>query len=164
MDIGASNHKLRLVGDGATLKRPVVRVENASRPTRESVARRAAAAEMHAAASLSVVDVRSLFALDVAKAIDGGRAAILRPERRRELIAAAVGKGLREFDANLIIAIVQDAARRGERPVDHDVAARLGMVRAAEAPARWVKPAVIASMIILAGWGGWWLAAMIERR
>ncbi len=54
------------------------------------------------------------FADDVRKSIEGGRAAILRPERRRELFTRATSLGLRPFDATLVIAIVQDAARRGE--------------------------------------------------
>lgn len=46
--------------------------------------------------------------------MEGGKAALLRPERRRELFHRAEDMGLRPFDANLVIAIVQEAARRGE--------------------------------------------------
>lgn len=66
------------------------------------------------AAMVPPEDVRWIFALRVSNALDGGRAAILTPLKRRELVAAAVGEGMRAFDANLVIAIVQDAARRGE--------------------------------------------------
>jgi hypothetical protein len=59
-------------------------------------------------------DARWIFALRVSGSLQGGKAALLIPPRRRELVAAAVRAGLREFDANLIIAVVQDAARRGE--------------------------------------------------
>ena len=76
--------------------------------------RRDIARENHAASSLDPADVRWELASRVQHSLEGGNAAILRPERRRELIAAAVGRGMRPFDANLVIAIVQDAARRGE--------------------------------------------------
>jgi len=59
-------------------------------------------------------DARWLFAVRVSGSLEGGKAALLTPTKRRDLIAAAVGTGLREFDANLVIAIVQDSARRGE--------------------------------------------------
>lgn len=39
---------------------------------------------------------------------------MLTPDRRRRLVRLATRVGLREFDANLIIAIVQDEARTGE--------------------------------------------------
>ena len=48
---------------------------------------------------------------EVASALDG---VVLPPERRRRLIDGARRLGVREFDANLVIAVVQDRARRGE--------------------------------------------------
>ena len=48
---------------------------------------------------------------NVAGALDG---VILAPERRRRLLQDAHRMGVREFDANLVIALVQDRARRGE--------------------------------------------------
>ena len=48
-------------------------------------------------------------------ALQGGRAAIVTPDARDALVVRARGLGLREFDAHLIIATVQEAARRGER-------------------------------------------------
>lgn len=62
---------------------------------------------------LTADDAHLLFAARVGDALEGGRAAILSPIRRRELVAAAVASGLRPFDANLVIAIVQEAAREG---------------------------------------------------
>ncbi len=60
--------------------------------------------------------------------LQGGRAAILRPDDRRSLVTQAARMGLRPFDAALVIAIAQDAARSGEAlsgsPQD-----RLAMVR-----------------------------------
>lgn len=77
-----------------------------------------------AAARLAEHDVRIVFAEAVATSLEGGRAAILRPERRQRLLAKAEDLGLRPFDANLVIAIAQDAARTGHR--GHD--ARLELV------------------------------------
>jgi hypothetical protein len=63
---------------------------------------------------------------------------VLTHPRRRDLIAAAVGAGLREFDANLIIAVVQDAARRGElgdkAKALHGIAPSLAMVGGSTKP------------------------------
>ncbi|MFA6044300.1 MAG: hypothetical protein WC718_04900, partial [Phycisphaerales bacterium] len=64
-------------------------------------------------ASLASDDVRVAFAATVAAKIEGGRAAILRPEARQALVANGAKAGLRPFDVSLVIAIVQDAARRG---------------------------------------------------
>lgn len=57
---------------------------------------------------------RLAFARLVEESIEGGRAAIIRPETRRDLAAAAEAHGLRPFEAQLTIAMVQDAARHGE--------------------------------------------------
>lgn len=61
-------------------------------------------------------DVRHIFAVRASRLLEGGRAAILPPARRRWLVNEARRFGLRAFEANLIIAVVQDAARRGEAP------------------------------------------------
>lgn len=86
--------------------------------TRVNRDRRAALAkqvgsENRRAASLANADARRIMAQRVAECLDGGRAGILVPERRRALIGTAERLGLRRFDANLIIAIVQDRFRRG---------------------------------------------------
>lgn len=70
-------------------------------------------AENKRAATLSDRDARRIMAQRVAENIDGGRAGILVPERRQALVATAQRMGMRPFDANLIIAIVQDRFRRG---------------------------------------------------
>lgn len=70
-------------------------------------------AENRRAATLSDRDARRIIAQRVAENIDGGRAGILVPERRQALVATAQRLGMRTFDANLIIAIVQDRFRRG---------------------------------------------------
>lgn len=59
-------------------------------------------------------DPRWVFAARVASQLEGGHAAVLRPERRERLVKTARLLGLRPFDAALVIALVQDAARRGE--------------------------------------------------
>ena len=55
-------------------------------------------------------DPRWVLAVRVAEQLEG---ALLSPEKRHRLIRTAVVIGLTAFDANLIIAIVQDQARRG---------------------------------------------------
>ena len=84
----------------------------------------------------------------------GGATAILTPERRNTLLTTATMLGLRPFDANLIIAIVQDAARRGEG-VDHpQTDGRLKMVPPAGARSVRAKRersfaiAIVASIVI----------------
>jgi hypothetical protein len=62
-------------------------------------------------------DVRRALASRIAESLEGGRAAILPVERRKELVSAAGRLGIRPFEANLVIALVQDAARRGEPTV-----------------------------------------------
>lgn len=53
---------------------------------------------------------------------------MLTPERRRDLMNLASDLKLRPFDGQLIIAIVQDAARRGEDALGHAVQERVAMV------------------------------------
>ena len=64
------------------------------------------------------LDARGVFAARVAESLEGGRAAVLRPARRRRLIRIARMLGIREFDAHLLIALAQDRARRGEALTD----------------------------------------------
>lgn len=119
--------RLRLVGLDASDVAPAA-------PTRPRIAE--VAKENLAASVLSPFDARLIFAQQVEANLEGGRAAILRPQRRRELVTQARRLGLRPFDANLVIAIVQDAAvhTRGPTAV-HDepnVRASLAMVRKAQ--------------------------------
>ncbi|MBI1190925.1 MAG: hypothetical protein GC200_09630 [Tepidisphaera sp.] len=81
-------------------------------------------------AAMAADDVRAAFAAMVATSLEGGRAAILRPRARRALMSEGVKLGLRPFDTSLVIAIVQDAARRGEGVRTTPVQGRLGMVGA----------------------------------
>lgn len=83
-----------------------------SKPVRARLANEVGA-ENKRAASLSDRDARRIMAQRVAENLEGGRAGILVPERRRALVATAQRLGIRPFDANLIIAVVQDRFRRG---------------------------------------------------
>lgn len=84
--------------------------------------------------TLAPTDPRWVYAVRVAYTLQGGRAAVLRPSDRRHLRQLAGYLGLRPFDANLIIAIVQDAARSGDVSgarvrLGKDVADRLELIR-----------------------------------
>ena len=68
-------------------------------------------------------------ASEVSIALDG---AVLAPDARRFLIKRAGRLGVRDFDANLLIALVQDRARRGEG-VD-DGPSPLSLMRTNDAP------------------------------
>ncbi len=102
---------LRLVRDGVASAHPLV-TSDAGPPSPARV--QAVGAENGLASGLSGEDARLIFASAVARSLEGGRAAILPPERRRTLVAAGVEMGLRPFDANLVIAIVQEGTRTGE--------------------------------------------------
>ena len=58
-------------------------------------------------------DARWVFAVRVSQAMQGS---MLVPEKREKLIRAGRVMGLSPFDCNLIIAILQDQARRGNLP------------------------------------------------
>lgn len=104
------------------------------------------------AATMPQTDARWIFALDVAGQLQGGRAALLAPERRRQLVARAVRAGLRSFDANLVIAVVQEAARRGECVTSDAFGGRLAVIGPARTPTRsagaWT---MLAASLTLAG-------------
>jgi hypothetical protein len=108
--------RLRLVGAEERSASP-----SAARASRREVARE------NRSAAMGADDVRVAFAAQAAGALEGGRAAILRPQARRELLSAADHLGLRPFDANLIIAVVQEQARRGESAGSDDVRATLSL-------------------------------------
>lgn len=89
-------------------------------------------AETAAAASIPAHDARWVTAARASQAIEGGKAAVLRPEVRARLVTSAERMGLRPFDANLVLAIVQDAARQGHTIQDADTIDRLALVRGRE--------------------------------
>lgn len=76
--------------------------------------RRAVAMENHLARDLAQTSPYEQLAKEAIDSIQGGRAAVLPPEVRRRLVAGAVRTGMRPFEAHLVLAAVQDAARHGE--------------------------------------------------
>lgn len=105
---------LRLVRDSDDVRDRAVRAIHAARAksAAESAAENRAA--RLTAIELPDEDVRTILALKVIGSLEGGRAAILRPELRRRLVSEGAKLGLRPFDTQLVIAIAQDAARRGD--------------------------------------------------
>lgn len=87
----------------------------AARDARDVAEANQEAAQQSDALMRQLLGPRQLFAQAVEGALQGGRAAILTPLDRDALLAHARTLALRPFDAHLIIATVQDAARRGER-------------------------------------------------
>ena len=109
------------------------------------------AAENRAAASIHPSDARWVFATQVAQELEGGSTAILSPERRRRLTSLAQTIGLREFDANLLIAIVQDSVRTEGEPLSRSVERRALMIREPKAMprGRW-RNALMTVMVLAA--------------
>jgi hypothetical protein len=99
---------------------------------------------------MSPLDGRWIMALRVAQALEGGTAAILRPDRRDELLKGALALGLRPFDANLVIAIVQDGRRHGLGGLTVDVEERLRLLPAPEpvAPHEPIWPMLFAAALM----------------
>lgn len=87
-----------------------------------------AVASENTSASLSALDPRWALAVRANSLLQGGRAAILPPESRRLLVSLGSDLRLRTFDSNLIIAIVQDAARAGRDPLGPEAKSRLTMI------------------------------------
>lgn len=87
---------------------------------------------------LTTADPRWVFAVRAASALTPASGGILPPERRQRLTKDAAALGLRPFDAALIIAIVQDAARTGRDPLGGHTADQLALIR--PAPARRTAP------------------------
>lgn len=139
---------LRLVHGGAA----------SARVTTENSGRRIAQ-ENRSAAKLDAKDARWVLAIRVGQAIEGGRQAMLSPERRRRLIREGQHLGLRDFDTNLIIAIVQDGARTGEG-LGYNVEQRLSLIRVPgrERDARQVMLLIAMSL----GIAGLWLMLMVR--
>lgn len=99
----ASERAARPRGDGS---RPAASAEHqASRAVTQSNV------EASIERDLDPQDPRWLVALETAAQLEGS---LLTFERRRKVLAFAQRVGVRPFDANLIIAAIQDRARRGE--------------------------------------------------
>ncbi|MFG0252816.1 MAG: hypothetical protein ACF8NJ_08090 [Phycisphaerales bacterium JB038] len=93
---------------GGTAASPTASPKDRRAEAYERIARENQAA---ARTELDPADPRWVLAVRVAQALEGAQ---LRPERREKLLKLATHLGLRAFDANLVIALVQDRARRGE--------------------------------------------------
>ena len=106
---------------------------------------------------MSALDPRWALAVRANSMLQGGRAAVLPPESRRYLVQLGKDINLRPFDANLVIAIVQDAARAGYDPLGTEARLRIKMVREPQSERdqptlRWLIAAVL-----LGGVGTWFL-------
>jgi len=129
----------------------------------ERQARDAVRAENRRAAlerDLDPTDPRWVLAARVRSSLQGST---LTPERRARLHREAKQMGIRPFDATMIMAIVQDRARRGETMSTEDVTLQLLDVRPAQRHAttnhnawlRWslaILCAVMANVFLI-----WWL-------
>lgn len=175
-----SHSALRLVGATVAQSPRVLPRDNTSRavaggggrvaaatyaagPSASFAARRKAEQQIESenkAASMSALDPRWALAVRTNTLLQGGRAAILPPESRRFLISLGKDINLRPFDSNLVIAIVQDAARAGYDPLGAEARMRLKMVpeprKEQDQPIlRWAIAAVLLGIM-----GTWMLIRM----
>ncbi len=137
---------LRVVNAGALPRRTTVRTDDGTPDIRWADAAHAVEVENRAAAALTASDARWAMAVRAAASLEGGRAAVLPPEKRDRLVALGVNLGLRPFDTNLVIAIVQDAARLGEGLHGPSVEPRLRLVRPARRERTPAHPVVLLIM------------------
>lgn len=149
---------LRLVVEGDVRPPEADRTREASSPSR---VRRGIARENREVAAMQRDDARLVFAQRVAANIEGGKAAILRPEVRKRLLTESASMGLRSFDANLIIAVAQDAAQRGVMSDSRDVLGQLRFVGVADrglSPMRVLFLAAFLASMVVAGLAAWIVA------
>jgi len=113
--LGGIRQPLRLVGVGDSPAGPRLNAPHAVQRDEAAARRGIAHANLDAAINhtLDPQDPRWQVALETASSLEGS---LLTFERRRKVLAFAHRVGVRPFDANLIIAAVQDRARRGESP------------------------------------------------
>lgn len=148
--------------------RPALRIAGQAGRERDRVtpaiaaAQEAIARETRLASGMQADDARWVFARRVAENLDGGKAAILTPEKRGRLLATARRVGLRDFDANMVIALVQDARRAGAGALNPEVERSLLMLRPAE-PRKGVPDAVrfLIASVILGGLMAWGMACWV---
>ncbi len=115
-------------GEGRTsLDVPHQTPSSPSRPSRSTLHNPSPAATRESA-NLCASDPRWVLAVRTASYLDAGRAGLLAPDKRDRLITTAKHLGIRPFDAHLVIAIVQDAARMGLPPLSPDTAERLALL------------------------------------
>lgn len=99
---------------------------------------------------LDPADPRWVLAAQTQSRLEGS---LLPPEQRERIERIATRMGVRPFEANLIMAIVQDQARRGATLID--AAPLLSMVRKPELGSSRVRSAATASLWL------WWSTAVI---
>lgn len=124
----------------------------AERARQLDAAQNAIADANRSAAQMTAGDARAIFAVRVAELLEGGRAAMLTPENRRRLVDLGERIGLRAFDANLVIAIVQDGARRGETAQESIEKSPLSLISVQSRKVSWAQiagPLIAASAIAL---------------
>ncbi|MCB9838361.1 MAG: hypothetical protein H6813_03400 [Phycisphaeraceae bacterium] len=137
--------RLRLVA-------PEVEVEDESIEVQRRLRRAEVVRENRAASQIPPLDAQAIFSRSIADQLDGGRAALLTPERRERLVALGRRLGMNQFNANLVIAQVQDAARRGEDLSKPAVQARLDLVQETLHRKRMIGAGVaIAAMLLAMG-------------
>jgi hypothetical protein len=105
--------------------------------------------ENRAASQIPPLDAQAIFGRRVIEQLDGGRCALLTPERRQRLIAVGKRLGMTSFGSNLVIAQVQDAARRGEDLTRPGVQARLDLVQDSLHRKRMIGAAVAIAVLLL---------------
>lgn len=138
---------LRLVGDHVE---PRVQAAHREQPVW---------AENQSAAKLSAMDARWVLAARTSQVLEGGRAALLAPDKRRLLVRLGTAMGLRAFDSALVIAIAQDAARAGE-PLTRSAQDRLAMVRPASNADKVRRLEVLGLLIAAFFLGGFFFTLM----
>jgi hypothetical protein len=108
--------------------------------------------ENRSASQIPPLDAQDIFSRRISEQLDGGACALLTPERRERLIALGRRLGMTTFNANLVIAQVQDATRRGEDLTRPAVQANLDLVQDALRKKRMLGAGVaIAAMLIAMG-------------
>lgn len=155
----------RINGGGASGRRVSYRANGSGYPGAGRVIERAGD-RVASVGTITAGDPRWVFAARVASQLEGGRSGVLRPERRERLMRTAKLLGLRAFDASLVIALVQDSARRGEVPSGYaPLSPGLGeALRAVPAVERGrdgesMRAASVGMLIgvLLAGLAIWWI-------
>lgn len=158
---------LRLVGDDRTPQSEIARPAT-DLPARlragQARAVRAVQRENQRAASnddMDPTDPRWVFAARAFSQLDG---AALTADRREKLMRTAKVLGIRTFDASVIIAMVQDRARRGESL--RDLTTTLKMIpinqreSVGESSALWRWGAAIGCAILIAWLAARWIAGV----
>lgn len=90
--------------------------------------------------------------------------AIIAPESRSRLLASGKRLGLRDFDTSLIIAIVQDNARRGLDPLGHGAMSSLQLIGVShpdQSSKRGITWPIAVIWMLASAWAGAIVAVMV---